>query len=76
MCKDGFLCGESEKVPLDGRSRVDEAAMGNIGSPHNGHDKVSSTEIYSKVTLTGLKAHHAKHFMKERGGDRRVKRSS
>ena len=31
-----------------------------------GHDKVSSTEIYSKVTLTGLKAHHAKHFMKER----------
>ena len=40
-----------------------------------GHDKVSSTEIYSKVTLTGLKAHHAKHFMKARRGPRKAGRA-
>jgi len=55
MCKDGFLCGESEKVPLDGRSRVDEAAMGNIGSPHKGHRRITTTEIYAHVEPAHLR---------------------
>jgi len=55
MCKDGFLCGESEKVPLDGRSRVDEAAMGNIGSPHNGHSSPKTTQIYTHLMPSSLR---------------------
>lgn len=41
-----------------------------------GHEKASSTEVYGKVTLTGLKAYRSKHFRKERSGPRKTRRAA
>jgi hypothetical protein len=44
--------------------RRDIGSEGN--SPHNGHERLSTTQIYTKVTLTGLRKHYNKTHPKEK----------
>ena len=61
-----MLCGELDEEAFDDLIPPDEQAPQQENSQHNGHDRLETTQIYTKCTLTGLKKHFNRAHPKER----------
>ncbi len=55
MCGIALLCGELMKQKIQGLNGSDGRKMGQGNSPHNGHRDPSSTRVYAKVDINGLR---------------------